>query len=80
MGTLWVVLAAVVVIAGLLGRREVRRAVRGDRPVTGGALPWEQASASAAEEDPPLDDDEIRAAEDAFHEDDWGDPDAWKRG
>jgi hypothetical protein len=80
-GTLFVFMAAIVVIAGLLGRRRVKSAVDGERPVTGDSRPWEISEEdwkTGDSDDDPLDEDEIRSAEDEFWESDWDPPEEWR--
>ena len=66
MDTLFVLLAVVVVLAGVLGRRRVRDVVPdGDSERFG--------------DDDAIDEDAIRAAEDEFWEKDWEEPEEWGR-
>ncbi len=72
----FVLLAAVVVLAGALARRKVRRTVEGELPVvTDETLRRILAEGSVeTPEDPPLDEDAIREAEDRFWEERWDEP------
>jgi len=67
MDTLFVLLAVVVVLAGVLGRRRVRD---GDS---------ERFEDDDAIDDEAIDEDAIRAAEDEFWEKDWEEPEEWRR-
>jgi hypothetical protein len=74
----FLVLAAVVLVAGLLARRRVRGAVDGDRPVVTDEVMRrivEEGSLPAGDE--PLDEDAIREAEERFWEEEWEEPEEW---
>jgi len=71
MDTLFVLLAVVVVLAGVLGRRRMRDRVRD------GAS--ERFGDDDAIDDDAIDEDAIRAAEDEFWEKDWEEPEEWGR-
>ncbi len=76
LGTLFVILAAVVLVGGLLSRRRVQRTVEGEDPVVTDELL--RSLLQEGEEDPePLDEDEIRKAEDEFWDEPWDDPEEW---
>lgn len=68
MDTLFVLLAVVVVLAGLFNRRRVRDRVQGAE--------MEGFGDEAIDED-AIDEDAIRAAEDEFWEKDWEEPEEW---
>lgn len=81
LGTLFVILAAVVLLGGLLRRRHVRRTVEGEEPVVTDELLrtlLDQAG-RGEEESEPLDEDEIRRAEDEFWGQEWDEPEEWGR-
>jgi hypothetical protein len=75
--TLFLILAGIVLAGGLIARRRVRGAVGGDVPVvTDDVMRRILAEGSAGrDEDEPLDEDEIREAEDRFWSEEWDRPD-----
>jgi len=73
---LFLVLAATVVLAGVLSRRRVGRTVEGDRPVVSDEVLrkiLEEGSVESEEEE-PLDEESIREAEDRFWDESWDEP------
>ena len=82
MGTLFLILAFVVLLAGLLARRRVRRAVEGRSPVVSDDLLrsiLDHEALHTPNDGEPLDEDAIRQAEDEFWEEDqWTDADDWR--
>ncbi len=81
LGTLFVILAAVVLLGGLLRRRQVRRTVEGEEPVVTDELlrTLLDEAGRDEEESNPLDEDEIRRAEDEFWRQEWDEPEEWGR-
>jgi hypothetical protein len=80
LGTLFFLLAALVVIGGVLMRGRVRRVVDSRDPMTDDPVLREILSQQDGEPDPapPLDEDEIREAEDQFWEEEWDRPEDWR--
>lgn len=80
LGTLFLILAVVVVVAAMVARRRVGRVVDGERPITGDPLLREILSEGDgwAEEDEPLDEDRIREEEDRFWSEEWDRPEDWR--
>ncbi len=80
LGTLFAVLSVIVLIGWLVQRREVRETVEGRRPVvTDDHLReiLDRGTVDVGEEE-PLDEEEIREAEDEFWEgSEWEDPEAF---
>lgn len=77
------VLSACALVVGYLARRRIRDAIRGTGPIVTDEVLRRILSEGAIEdldgEDEPLDDDAIRAAEEEFWEDEWGDePEVWR--
>jgi hypothetical protein len=80
-GVLFLVLAAVVLVAGWLVRRRVRRIRTGRGPIVSDELLRSILDDDALRElddAEPLDEDEIRKAEDEFWDDEWRDSDEWR--
>lgn len=80
LGTLFFLLAIVLVVGALVMRRRVRDTVEGDRPVVGDPLLKEILPDGAAwdDDDEPLDEDRARAEEDRFWDEDWDEPEEWR--
>ncbi|MEX2530457.1 MAG: hypothetical protein WD960_06750 [Gemmatimonadota bacterium] len=80
LGTLFLLMALLVVIGALFERARVRRTVDGDEPLAGDdpVLRGILRESEAWEEDEPLDEDEIREEEDRFWEEDWGGSEEWR--
>ncbi len=80
LGTLFFLLAALVVVGGLLFRGRLRRTVDGRDPMTDDPLLREILAESDADipEDPPLDEDAIREAEDDFWSESWDQAEDWR--
>lgn len=74
--SLFLVLAVVVVLAGVLSRRRVRRTVEGDQPVVSDEVLRRilEEGALESEEEEPLDEESIREAEDRFWDESWDEP------
>lgn len=80
LGILFAVLSVVVLAGWLVQRREVRETVEGRRPVVTDDTLREimEHGSFEATEDEPLDEEEIREAEDEFWEgSEWDDPEAF---
>ena len=81
-GLLFLVLTIIVLLAGVLARRRIRRAANSRSSIVsddllGSILDEEELRALG--EDEPLDEDEIRRAEDEFWSDEnWTDTDDWR--
>lgn len=80
LGTFFIILAAIVLLGGIIRRRRVQHTVQSGRPIVGDELLRSilRDSEENHEDEEPLDEDEIRAAEDEFWEENWDDPDAWR--
>lgn len=78
---IWLSAAALVaVLAGALVRVRVARTVSGKEPVVTDEVlraVFEKGTVEVADEDEPLDEDEIRRAEEEFWSSEWEDPDPW---
>jgi hypothetical protein len=74
--TLFLVLAGIVLAGGLIARRRVRGAVKGDVPVVTDDVMRRilEEGAAGGEGHEPLDEDEIREAEDRFWDEEWDRP------
>jgi len=77
LSTFLIIMAAVVLAGGLVARRRVRDAVEGDVPVVTDEVMRRilEEGAAGGEDDEPLDEDEIRRAEDRFWDEEWDRPD-----
>jgi hypothetical protein len=76
LGTFFIILAAVVLAGGLMARTRIRRTVEGDAPVVTDEVLrriLEEGEVPPEEVD-PLDEEEIREAEDRFWEEEWDEP------
>lgn len=77
-------ISAAALVVGYLARRRIRSAIRGRTPVVTDEVLKTILSEGALEalgdgDEEPLDDDAIRAAEDEFWAEDWGDdPEGWR--
>lgn len=80
LGTLFFLLAALVIVGGLLFRGRLRKSVDGRDPMTDDPLLREILSESGARgpEAEPLDEDAIREAEDEFWSQEWDEPEDWR--
>lgn len=81
--TLFLILALVVIVGGLLARARVRRSAKGSLTILGDdllrSILEEEEELRAFDEDEPLDEDVIREAEDEFWaEGQWTDADDWR--
>jgi hypothetical protein len=80
-GTLFLLLAVVVVVGGLLMRSRFQRSVEGRDPMTDDPVLKEilaRGDAPPLEEDEPLDEEAAREAEDRFWEEEWDRPEDWR--
>lgn len=80
MGAGVAIAAALVILAGLAARRKIRRAVIGEAPVVTDEVlrrVLEEGSVDVTETDEPLDEDQIREAEDEFWTSEWDDAEPW---
>ena len=80
MGAGVAIAAALVILAGLAARRKTRRAVIGEAPVVTDEVlrrVLEEGSVDVTETDEPLDEDQIREAEDEFWTSEWDDAEPW---
>ena len=80
MGAGVAIAAALVILAGLTARRKIRRAVTGEAPVVTDEVlrrVLEEGSVDVTETDEPLDEDQIREAEDEFWTSEWDDAEPW---
>jgi hypothetical protein len=76
LGTLFIILAAIVLAGGLLSRRRIRDTVEGDVPLVTDEVMrriLEEGDVSP-DDDEPLDEDRIREAEDRFWDEEWDRP------
>ena len=80
LGTLFFFMAALVVVGGLLFRGRLRRRVDGRDPMTDDPLLREILGQGGAQgpDEPPLDEDAIREAEDEFWSQEWDQPEDWR--
>jgi len=76
LGTLFIILAAIVLAGGLLSRRRVRDTVEGDVPLVTDEVMRRilEEGHLDPDEDEPLDEDRIREAEDRFWDEEWDRP------
>jgi hypothetical protein len=81
LGTLFLLLALLVLAGALFARARTGRAVRGQDPVGSGDPVLDEILAGGGgtweEDDDPLDEDRIREEEDRFWEREWDEPDEW---
>jgi hypothetical protein len=81
-GVLFLALTIIVVLAGFLARRRIRRATDRRSSIVSDELLrsiLDEEELQALGEDEPLDEDEIHRAEDEFWaEENWTDPDDWR--
>lgn len=80
LGTLFLILAVVVVAAALMARRRVDRTVKGDRPITGDPLLREilEEGEGWDDDEEPLDEERAREEEDRFWAEEWDRPEDWR--
>ncbi|TVR62978.1 MAG: hypothetical protein EA422_10430 [Gemmatimonadales bacterium] len=80
LGTLFFLLAALVVVGGLLFRGRLRRRLDGRDPMTDDPLLRQILADSGAQrpEDAPLDEEAIREAEEEFWDQEWDQPEDWR--
>ena len=76
LGTLFIILAAIVLAGGLLSRRRIRDTVEGDVPLVTDEVLRRilEEGAVSPDDDEPLDEDRIREAEDRFWDEEWDRP------
>jgi len=80
-GTLFLLLAVVALVGGFLMRSRVRKTLEGREPMTDDPVLRDilaQSDTWEADEGEPLDEDEIREAEDRFWEQEWDRPEDWR--
>lgn len=79
---IWLAIAAILaVLAGSLARWRVTRTVSGKKPVVTDEVlraVLEKGAVDLAEPDEPLDEKQIRRAEDDFWASEWEDPEPWQ--
>lgn len=74
--TLFLILAGIVIVGGLAATRRIRDTVDGDVPVvTDEVMRRILEEGGSGDEEEPLDEDEIREAEDRFWDEEWDRPD-----
>jgi hypothetical protein len=81
LGSLFLLLAIVVMVGALVMRKRVHRTVQGERPITGDDPVLEEILSGGEgwrEDDEPLDEEHIRDEEDRFWEQEWEDPEDWR--
>lgn len=77
LASLFLILAGVVVVAGVLARKKVRQTMEGERPVVSDEVLRRilEEGSVVPEEEEPLDEDAAREAEDRFWDETWDEPD-----
>lgn len=81
MSTVFFVMAVVVILGALLVRSRVRRRLEGRDPMTDDPVLRDilaQSDTGPEEGGDPLDEEEIREAEDRFWEQEWDQPEDWR--
>lgn len=80
LGTLFFLMAAVVLVGGFLMRSRVRRTVEGEDPMTDDPVLRDILAQQdrSSPDDPPLDEEEAREAEDRFWAEEWDRPEDWR--
>jgi len=81
LSTVFFLMAVVVILGALLVRSRVRRRLEGRDPMTDDPVLRDilaRSDAGPEEEGDPLDEEEIREAEDRFWEQEWDQPEDWR--
>ncbi len=81
LSTVFFLMAVVVILGALLVRSRVRRRLEGRDPMTDDPVLRDilaQSDTGPEEEGEPLDEEEIREAEDQFWEQEWDQPEDWR--
>ncbi len=81
LSTVFFLMAVVVILGALLVRSRVRRRLEGRDPMTDDPVLRDilaRSDAGPEEEGDPLDEEEIREAEERFWEQEWDQPEDWR--